>query len=133
MNLKVILSYSRLKMWSLGLVAFLLLSVNNGYDFEPSTLKLPRYDSSILRISYSRVQIPHEETDLIRAVKKSPNPKFKLNRKKIQRSFEAQNDFVPFVRTLLYVTFLDPVLLIHYEVPFFISQQASFIFRLSLF
>jgi len=133
MDLKSILSYKRSKMYSIGLLAFLLLFITNGSGFKSNISSNRNFIPAALQLSFNQTEKIFKGNDLLSNTESSLDGKFLAYRKKFKQIIEGDDDHSPYVRALQYTRYLPSFVRLNYESPHFISEQQSFLFKLSVF
>ncbi|WP_068399601.1 hypothetical protein [Pedobacter cryoconitis] len=133
MDFKIIFRYKQSRMWSLGFLASLLLLVISTGDFKTTVTKKISLRSEILQSSFNTADILFHQNDLLRQTTSSVRGKVTSYRKKFKHLIEGNDDHSPYVKELQYIRYLNSFVKLNYESPYFVSEQLSFLYRLSVF
>ncbi|MDO7744352.1 MAG: hypothetical protein MUP99_11275 [Pedobacter sp.] len=133
MNFKTVFNYKQSKMWGLGVLALLLLFVTNTGDFKTAVPVERSQRTDILSWSFYNAKVLFQGNDFLRETSSSLAPKVKSYRKKFKHLVEGNDDHSPYVKELQYTRYLRSAVPLNYESPYFISEQQSCLYRLSVF
>jgi len=87
----------------------------------------------LIQLHFQRAKCLFQEDGLSHQVHSSVDNKWLQFRKKFKQLNEANYNCSPCTITVQYTHYLDRELKIIYELPYFVSQQQSFLFRLNFF
>jgi hypothetical protein len=135
MGIKVNFTYKRSSISSVLLLAFLLIFVSKGSDFN---FKAPEAIVSELHHEAGSSSIQGSDNllgdhDLLTTFKASAEKKIITYRKKLRRIIEVNDDHSLYVKDVQYSYNTNACVNLNYESPHFVTQQESFLFRLTVF
>jgi len=120
-------------MWSFGFLASLLLLVTYTGDFKAAVPEKQSLHSETLQSGHDQEAGLFHRNDLLRQTASSLRGKVTSYRRKFKHLIEGNDDHSPYIRELQYIRYLKSFVKLNYEPPYFISEQQSFLHRLSVF
>ena len=133
MHYKIISNYKQAKTWGFCLLALLLLFVTHTRDFKATAPGHKSQRSLILQQSFQNAEVFFQGNDVLRKTYSSLTAKVISYRKRFKHLIEGNDDHSPYIKELQYSRYLTPNVQLSYEPPFFISEQQSSLYRLSVF
>jgi hypothetical protein len=133
MDFKIIFRYKQSRIWGFGFLALLLLLVINTGDFKAAVPEKQSLHPEILQPGYYQEAGLFHRNDLLRQTVSSLRGKVTSYRRKFKHLIEGNDDHSPYIKELQYIRYLKSFVKLNYESPYFISEQQSFLHRLSVF
>jgi hypothetical protein len=133
MGIEIIIRNKQSKIWSFTVLALLLLFVTHTNDFVSSVPGNHSQRSEILQWSLDKSERLFKDSELSAHTTSTLSKKAVNYRRKFKHLIEGNDDHSPYVKELTYTRYLRSFVKLNYEPPYFVSEQQSCLYRLSVF
>jgi hypothetical protein len=133
MHIKKSVKNKSLIFWSILLLILSSAFMQTDQDSEIGFSKPDVSVSNTLRLNFYRANLLFKGDSSLTHLNSTVDSKWLKYRKKFKRLIDGNDDHEIYVKNIQYTSYSPVYYKIIYEVPYFVSEQHSFLFRLTVF